>query len=266
MPLPFDLSGKKAVVTGSSRGIGLASASLMARLGAQVIVSGRKAEPARIAAEAICKESGRPDAAAPIVCDIGEKTSVEALIQASLDELGRIDILVCNAAVNPFYGSMLDIPDDKFRRTMETNVMSNHWLCRMVLPAMAERGDGAIVVVSSIGGVHGSDVIGTYGLAKAADMQLVRNIAVEFGHKGVRANSVAPGLIRTDMARALWDNPEYMRPYELRNPSARVGEPSEVAAVVGFLASSGAKYVNGQTIVVDGGMTVTHTERKGTHS
>jgi NAD(P)-dependent dehydrogenase (short-subunit alcohol dehydrogenase family) len=250
----FDLTGKVAVITGSSRGIGRATAEAMADQGAKVVISSRKQDACEAAAAAI--NAKHPGAATAIAASISSKPALEDLVARTQSEVGPIDILVCNAASNPYYGPMSGISDEAFRKILDNNVLSNHWLIQLVLPGMIERRDGAIIVVSSIGGLRGSAELGVYAISKAADMQLVRNLAVEVGHHNVRANAIAPGLIKTDMARALWENPANIERYNTQHPMRRIGEPVEIAGAAVFLASKAGSYVNGQTIVVDGGSTI----------
>lgn len=250
----FDLSGKVAIVTGSTKGIGKAIAANMVYHGADVVVSSRKEDACLAVTEEIntAVGEGRGQATA-IPCHIGYKEQLQGLVDETRNRLGKVDILVCNAAVNPFYGSMLDIPDSAFEKIMDSNIKSNHWLCQMVLPEMVERKDGVIIIVSSVGGLNGSPVLGTYGISKAADMQMARNIATEFGPHNIRANAIAPGLIKTDFARALWENPETLKGATANAALRRIGEPDEVAGMAVFLASAAGSFVTGQTLSVDGG-------------
>ncbi len=200
----FDLSGKVAVVTGSSRGIGRSIAEALAAFGARVVVSSRKADACEEVKSAITAKGGQ---AAVVPCNIGVKDDLARLVAETNRVLGPIDVLVCNAAVNPHFGPSQEIPDSAFDKVMASNVRSNHWLCQMTIPSMAERGGGSVILVSSIGGLKGSALLGAYGISKAADMQMARNLAVEWGPRNVRVNCIAPGLVRTDFARALWENP-----------------------------------------------------------
>ena len=250
----FDLTGKVAVITGSSRGIGRAIAGAMADHGARVVISSRKQD----ACEAVAGEinAKHPGAATAIAASISSKAALEDLVARTTAEVGPIDVLVCNAASNPYFGPMTGLSDDAFRKILDNNVLANHWLIQMCLPGMIERKDGAIIVISSIGGLRGSATLGAYAISKAADLALVRNLAVEVGQHNIRANAIAPGLIRTDFAKALWDNPEATRRFNTEHPMRRIGEPDEIAGAAVFLASRAGSYVNGQTIVVDGGSTI----------
>jgi NAD(P)-dependent dehydrogenase (short-subunit alcohol dehydrogenase family) len=250
----FDLKGRTALITGSSRGIGRAIAERMAEAGAKVVVSSRKLDACQEVVSAIKKAGGEATA---LACNISNKPELQELVERTRQVYGKIDILVCNAAVNPHYGATQDIPDTAFQKVIDCNIRSNHWLCQMVIPEMAERGDGAVLIVSSIGGLKGSSSLGTYGLSKAADMALARNLAVEWGPRNVRVNCIAPGLVRTDFARALWENPETYELTVQRYPLRRIGEPDEIAGAAVFLASRAGSFVTGQTLVIDGGATVT---------
>jgi len=251
----FDLGGKVAVITGSSRGIGRAIALRMAEQGAKVAISSRKAPACEEVAAEINAAHGAGTAIA-VPANISSKEELRALVEAANQAFGRIDILVCNAASNPYYGPLSGIGDDQFRKILDNNVIANHWLVQMVAPQMVERRDGAIIIVSSIGGLRGSPVIGAYNVSKAADMQLARNLAVEYGPHNVRVNCIAPGLIRTDFARALWEDPERLKQVNTMAPLRRIGEPDEIAGTAVFLASRAGSFVTGQTIVVDGGVTI----------
>ncbi|MCG8382972.1 MAG: SDR family oxidoreductase [Gammaproteobacteria bacterium] len=253
----FDLSGKVAVITGSTKGIGKAIAEQMALQGASVVVSSRKPDVCDEVAASINARVGEgPGKAIAIPANISHKEALENLITQTRAQLGKIDILVCNAASNPYYGPMTEISDEQFDKIMSNNIKSNHWLCSMVLPEMQARKDGVIIIVSSIGGLMGHTTLGAYGLSKAADMALARNIAVEYGPDNIRANAIAPGLIKTDFARALWDNPEYLKKTMTGCPLRRIGEPNEIAGAAVFLASDAGRYMTGQTLVVDGGVVV----------
>jgi NAD(P)-dependent dehydrogenase (short-subunit alcohol dehydrogenase family) len=248
----FDLTGKVAIVTGSSRGIGRAIAEAMAEQGATVVISSRKQDACEAVANDIKDAGGR---AIAVAASISDKGALQNLVEETRAQLGKIDILVCNAASNPYFGPMAGITDEQFRKIMDNNVLANHWLTSMVAPEMLERGEGSIIIVSSVGGLTSSTVIGAYNISKAADLQLVRNLAAEFGPKGVRVNAIAPGLVRTDFARALWENSEILKRVTSVAALKRIGEPRELAGAAVFLASDAASFVTGQTLVVDGGST-----------
>lgn len=248
----FDLTGKVAVVTGSSKGIGRAIVERMAEHGAKVVVSSRKADLCEQVAAGIRAKGGE---AAVIPSHIARKEELQNLADRTIAHWGGIDILVCNAAVNPYLGPAAGASDEVYERIMGANVRSNFWLCNMVLPRMAERGGGSVIIISSIGGLRGSSQLGLYAISKAADMQLARNICVEWGPKNIRANAIAPGLIRTDFARALWENPDLYRKRTRDTPLQRIGEPDEIAGAAVFLASQAGSFVTGHTLVIDGGTT-----------
>lgn len=249
----FDLNGKVAVITGSSRGIGRAIAEVFAKAGAKVVVSSRTAEACRPVADGIRAAGGT---AMVVACNVGKPDDVETLVEATLAEWGKIDVLVCNAAINPVYGPMAALTDMAFQKIMQANVLSPLQLCNLVLPGMADRGEGAVIILSSIAGLKGTEVIGAYGISKAADAALTRNLAVEWGPKGIRVNAIAPGLIKTDFARALWENPEMLARVESQSPLRRIGQPEDIAGTALFLATDASRFVTGQTIVADGGETI----------
>ncbi len=251
----FSLKNKVIVITGSSRGIGKSIAEECAKLGAKVVISSRKLEACEAAADEI-NNALNEKSAIPIVANISNPDDLEILVNKTNDEFGKIDVLVCNAASNPYMGGMEDIPLEMFDKIMANNVRSNHILTNLVLPQMKARNDGSIIIVSSIGGLRGSSILGTYNMSKAADIAMVKNIAAEFGPFNIRANAIAPGLIKTDMAKALWENPKILENVTSTNPLRRIGEPVEIAGIAVLLASRAGGYINGETIVVDGGSTV----------
>ena len=255
----FDLTGKVAVVTGSSKGIGRAIAERLAEHGAKVVVSSRKPDACETVAQGIRTKGGE---ATVIPCHIARKEELQNLVDRTTALWGGIDVLVCNAAVNPYMGPAACASDDVYERIMGANVRSNFWLTNMVLPQMAERGGGSVIIISSIGGLRGSPQLGLYAISKAADMQLARNICAEWGPKNIRANTIAPGLICTDFARALWENPDLYRKRTRDTPLQRIGEPDEIAGAAVFLASQAGSFVTGHTLVIDGGTTIGTVARK----
>ncbi|MEO1900217.1 MAG: SDR family oxidoreductase [Alcanivorax sp.] len=249
----FDLTGKVALITGSTRGIGKSIAEEMARAGAKVVISSRKPEPCHEVCEAIKAEGGE---AIAVPCNVGKKDDLMNLVDETLAAFGKIDILVCNAATNPVYGPTAELTDEAWDKIMDTNVKGTFWLCNRVLPEMDKNGGGNVVIISSIAGLRGNTVIGTYGVSKAAEAALARNLAVEWGPRNIRVNAIAPGLVRTDFAKALTEDPERRKRAEERTPVRRIGEPVDIAGVALFLSSSASAYVTGQTIVADGGETI----------
>jgi NAD(P)-dependent dehydrogenase (short-subunit alcohol dehydrogenase family) len=246
----FDLSGKVALITGSSRGIGKAIAQQLAAHGAKVVISSRKLDSCEAVAADITASGGTAFAHA---CHVGHKAELQGLIDATVARWGKIDIVVGNAASNPTFGPSIDTPDEAWEKVFKTNVLSNVWLCNMTLPAMAARRDGAIIIVSSVGGLIGSAYLGAYCVSKAADMQLVRNLAVEWGPHNIRINCIAPGIIRTHFSRALWADPDRAAAFAKLNPLRRLGDPDDVAGLAVLLASRAGSFMTGQTLVVDGG-------------
>lgn len=251
----FDMTGQVAIITGSSRGIGKAIALEMAAQGAKVVISSRKAEACDATAAEINAQFGEGTAIA-VPANISSKDDLQNLVNETRRAFGKVTAVICNAASNPYYGPSLGISDDQFRKILDNNIVSNHWLISMTAPEMLERGEGSIIIISSVGGLKGSPIIGAYCISKAADMQMARNLAVEFGPRGVRVNCIAPGLVRTDMARALWENPETLKASTAAACLKRIGEPHEIAGAAVFLASKAGAFTTGQTIVCDGGATI----------
>ncbi len=219
-----------------------------------MVVSSRKQDACEAAARDINAEFGKGQRiAVPIPCNINYQDQIDALIAGTRKVFGKIDILVCNAAVNPYQGPAAEISEEAFDKTINGNIKANHWLCYKVIPEMVERKDGSIIIISSLGGFRGQRSLGTYALTKAADMQLARNIVAEYGRFNIRANCIAPGLIKTDMAYALWSNPEFLKRAVEHTPMGRIGEPDEIAGAAVYFASRASSFTNGQTIICDGG-------------
>ena len=249
----FDMTGKVALITGSTKGIGRSIAEEMARLGAKVVISSRKADACEQVANEL-KEQGYE--AITIPCHVGKKEDLQNLVDKTNEAWGSIDVLVCNAATNPVYGTTAEMTDEAWDKIMDTNVKGTFWLTNMVLPQMAGKGEGAVVLLSSIAGIRGNTTIGTYGVSKAAEAALARNLAVEWGPKGIRVNSIAPGLIKTDFAKALWEDPVRVKRAEDKTPLRRIGDPVDIAGLAVFLSTKASAYVTGQVIVADGGETI----------
>ena len=246
----FDLKGKVAVVTGSSRGIGRAIAEMFAEAGAKVVISSRKAEACEPVAEGIRAKGGE---AMVIPCHIGDTEQLQNLVDKTIAEWGQIDVLVPNAAINPVYGPLQDLGDEVFDKMLITNVRVINTLCKMVLPGMAEKGGGAVVVISSVAAIKGSTNLGAYGVTKAADAALVRSLALEWGPSNIRVNAIGPGLVKTDFAKALWTDKDRMERINNANPLRRMGMPEEIAGTALWLATPASGYVTGQLIIADGG-------------
>lgn len=251
----FDLTGKVAIITGSSRGIGKAIAERLAEHGAKVVISSRKQDACEEVANALNAKHGEGTAIA-VAASISRKEDLEQLVAATNQSFGKVDIVVCNAASNPYYGPLGGISDDQFRKILDNNIISNHWLINLCVPQMIERKEGSVIIVSSIGGLRGNTTIGAYNISKAADFQLARNLAHEYGPHGVRVNCIAPGLIKTDFAKALWDDPKTLEKATAGVPLRRIGEPDEIAGAAVYLASPASRFMTGQAMVCDGGATI----------
>ena len=249
----FDLSGKVALVTGSTRGIGRSIAEELARAGARVCISSRKADAGEQTRRDFERE-GHEVMAQP--CNVSRKDELQSLVDATAAKWGRIDIVVANAASNPYYGPLASIGDDAFDKIIGNNVKSVLWLAAMTLPGMAERRSGSFTLVGSIGGLLANTVIGAYGISKAAGHHLVRNLAAEWGPHNVRVNAIAPGLVKTEFARALWEDEKRSRERIEATPLRRLGEPRDIGGIAVFLASDAAAFITGQCIVADGGVTI----------
>jgi NAD(P)-dependent dehydrogenase (short-subunit alcohol dehydrogenase family) len=249
----FDLRDKVVIVTGSSRGIGKAIAWLFAKAGAKVVISSRDAQ----ACEAVVRElKQQGHEAIALACHVGRKDQLRSLVDNTVSHWGKVDVLVCNAATNPVFGTLKDIDDGAFDKIMSTNVKSVLQLCNMICPLMAANGSGSVILMSSIAALRGNREIGAYGVSKAALAALTRNLAVEWGPQGIRVNAIAPGLVKTDFARALWEDPDRLKRAESRTPLRRIGEPNDIAGVALFLATQASAYVTGEMIVADGGETI----------
>jgi len=249
----FDLTGKVALVTGSTRGIGKSIAEELAKAGAKICVSSRKADGCEQTLAEFRKQ-GFDAMAQP--CNVSRKEELQALVDATQKKWGRLDIAIANAASNPYYGPLTGLPDEAFDKIFANNVKSSLWLASMTLPGMAARGGGAFIIVGSIGGILANTVIGAYGMSKAADHHLVRNLAAEWGPRNVRVNAIAPGLVRTEFARALWEDDKRRAEREQATPLRRLGEPKDIGGIAVFLASEAAAFITGQVIVADGGVTI----------
>lgn len=253
MTLPYSLAGKVAIVTGGSKGIGLSIVHHLAALGAKVVIASRKIDACKAAVAEVEAKGG---AALAVACNISRKDDCFALVQAARDKWGRVDIFVANAAVNPVYGPLAELEDSAFEKVMTSNVHSLLWFAQAAMPLMAEQGGGAFIVISSIGGLRGSPTLGAYGISKTADIGVVRSLAVEWGPENITVNCIMPGLVKTDFARALWENPELAADRIKRTPVRRLGEPDDIGGIAAFLAGPWARFITGEVIVADGGTTI----------
>jgi NAD(P)-dependent dehydrogenase (short-subunit alcohol dehydrogenase family) len=248
----FDLTGRVALTLGSSKGMGKAMAEALAMHGASVVLSSRKQDQCDAAAAEINARIGA-ERVIGIACNAGHKAQLQSLVEQTRTRLGPIDILLNNAGVNPFYGSSMDIPDDAFDKIMAVNVKANLWICNMVIPDMKAKGRGSIMITSSTGAFGPSATLGAYNISKLADIALVRNLALEHGPAGVRVNAICPGLVKTDFAKALWDNPEAAQRVNEQTPLRRLGEPEDFMGIAVYLASDSSAWMTGQALTVCGG-------------
>jgi dehydrogenase/reductase SDR family member 4 len=253
MPAMFDLKGKVALVTGATRGIGKSIAEELARAGAKLAICSRKAEACE-QTRAEFERSGFEVLAKP--CNVSRREELQAFVDATSAKWDAIDIVVANAASNPYYGPLTEISDEAFDKIIASNLKSVLWLAGMTLPGMAARGGGCLILVGSIGGILANSVIGAYGISKAAGHHLVRNLAAEWGPKNVRVNAIAPGLVKTEFARALWEDEKRRNERIAATPLRRLGEPRDIGGIAVFLASPAAAFITGQCIVADGGVTI----------
>jgi NAD(P)-dependent dehydrogenase (short-subunit alcohol dehydrogenase family) len=249
----FDLTGQVALVTGASRGIGLASARALAQAGAEVVLCSHEAAECEAAAATLRAEGLRADVA---IADLTQREPVDALAAQVLARHGRIDVLVCNAGAAPHMGPIGSASDADWDLTMTLNLRGVLWLTTPVITHMAARGSGSVVLMSSIAGVRGNKGLGLYGLSKAALAELARNLAVEWGPSGVRVNAVSPGVTRTEFARPLTDRPDVMERRLALTPLRRIADPEEIAGAVLYLASPGGAFTTGHNLIVDGGTTI----------
>jgi NAD(P)-dependent dehydrogenase (short-subunit alcohol dehydrogenase family) len=246
----FDLTGRVALVTGASRGIGSAIAGALAEQGAQVVLSSRK--QADLDEEAARINATYPERAWPIAAHAGRPEDLDRLVKSVMERFAHIDILVNNAATNPYVGPVLGAEVTAWDKTFEVNLRGVFVLTKLVYEAWMETHGGAIVNVASVGGLRPGLGLGVYNVTKAGVIMLTRQLARELGGK-VRVNAVAPGLIKTRFAEALWGNEAILERVLASNPMGRIGVPDEVASAVAFLASDAASYINGEVIVIDGG-------------
>jgi len=247
----FDLSGKTAVITGGSSGIGFAIAEAYVELGANVLIAGNQPEALQTAADTLNQR--RAGSAQWLEADLTSRAATGGLVEASTAALGSVDVLVSNAGIEGHVGPIGEVDDDLYRRTFQVNLDAGVWLSSGFAPGMAKNGGGAIILMSSLSALRGNGAIGVYSLTKAALIQLARTLAVEWGPSNIRANAIVPGLIETPFAKGLMSNEAFMKRRMQATPLRRVGQPSEIAATAAYLASPGGAFTTGQAIVVDGG-------------
>ena len=249
----FSLSGKVALVTGGTRGLGLAICKFLSEHGAHVVVSDLDDKACSSTAASLREQGGT---ATGIACDLAAPYAAKELLLQAEREVGPVDVLVSNAGIQGPSGPLADATEQDWQAVFELNLRASAHLCNSVIPGMAARGTGSVVLMSSIAGLRGNRNIGLYGMSKAALAQLARNLAVEWGPQGVRVNSIAPGLIRTPLSQGLLNDEGFLQRRLQATPLRRVGEPEEIAAVVLMLASRAGGFITGQNLVVDGGTTI----------
>jgi NAD(P)-dependent dehydrogenase (short-subunit alcohol dehydrogenase family) len=249
----FDISGKVALVTGASRGIGQSIAERFAEAGAKVVLASRKQDELDKVAAGIKAQGGE---AIAIAAHTGKKDTLQALVQQATATYGKIDILVNNAATNPHFGPVLEAEDSLWMKTLEVNLMGVVWLCQQVVPVMRANGGGRIINVASIVGLNPGNFQGIYSATKAALLSLTKTLAMELGPDNIQINAIAPGLIQTKFAQVIWENDALMKTFEAKTPAGRIGQPDDIAGLALWLASPAAAFTTGSVITVDGGMTL----------
>ena len=247
------LEQQTALVTGGSRGIGLAIAHALAGAGANVVVAARHGDEVELAAQSIRESGGK---AVAVAANVSRAEDVAALVRSAENAYGPVDILVNNAATNLHFGPLLDADDGIWAKMIETNLLSAVRLCRLVVPGMRVKGHGKIINIASIAGIQPGIGQGVYGALKAALIQLTRSLAVELGPDNIQVNAIAPGLIQTRFAQVLHETPTIRQSVEHATPLGRIGEPDEIAGAALYLASSASSFMTGHVLVVDGGLTL----------
>lgn len=251
----FRLDGKVAVLTGASRGIGEAIAVAFAAQGAKVVLASRKQADLQAVADRITAAGGT---ALAVACHVGKSDEITALVDTAEKTFGQVDVLVNNAATNPYFGPLVDTPDSAFDKTFEVNVKGYFWMIRALVRHLRARGakDGAVVSVASVAGLEAAPMMGAYGMTKAAVISMTKTLAYELGGSNVRVNAIAPGFVDTRFAAAIVQNEGLLAEVVKKTPLGRVAQPEEIAGGVLYLLSDAASYLTGHTLVIDGGMTV----------
>lgn len=249
----FDIAGKVAIITGSTRGIGQAIAERFAQAGAKVVISSRKQD----ACDATAKElTDKGYDAIAIAAHNGDKSALQNLVAKTIEQYGTLNILVNNAATNPHFGQMMDAEDSMWQKTIEVNIMGNFWLTQAAVKHMRTIGGGKIINVASVNGLRPGGFQGIYSMTKAAVISITKTLAMELAGDNIQVNAIAPGLIKTKFAQAIWDNESLHESVVGRTPMGRIGEPDEIAGMAMYLASPASSFATGQVFVVDGGITI----------
>src|SRR5258706_1014337 len=249
----FSLTGKVAIVTGASRGIGEATAQAYARAGAKVVLASRKPDGLNVVADAIRAAGGE---ATPIAAHMGEQAAVKALVQKAIEVYGGVDIVVNNAATNPHFGPLLTSEESMWDKTLDVNLRGYFRLIREAVPHMIARGGGKVINIASIAGLMPSPGMGLYGITKAAVIMMTRTLALELAPNNIQVNAIAPGFIKTKFSQALWDNDQLHDVIIGNPPAGRFADVSEITGIALYLASPASSFTTGQAIVVDGGLTL----------
>ncbi len=249
----FDIAGKVAIITGASRGIGQAIAECYAQAGAKVVLSSRRQDGLDAAAESIRAQGGE---ALPVAAHNGDKAALQKLVEAAMQAYGRVDILVNNAATNPHFGTLLEAEDSLWQKTIEVNIMGNVWLTQAVVPVMRQQGGGKIINIASVNGLRPGTMQGIYSATKAAIISLTRTLAMELADDGIQVNAIAPGLIQTKFASAIWDNEALAEQVIQRTPQRRLGQPEDIGGIALYLAAPASNFCTGEVFVIDGGLSI----------
>lgn len=251
----FDVKGKVAIVTGASRGIGLAIVEALAEAGAKVVLSSRRQDGLNEVASVLQSRRQKLDVY-PIAAHNGNKEQLKNLVEKTLEHYGTVDILVNNAATNPHFGTLLEAEDSLWQKTIEVNLMGNVWLTQQVVPIMRAKGGGKIINVASVNALRPGRYQGIYSITKAAVVNLTQTLAMELAADNIQVNAIAPGLVKTKFAEAIWSNEDLLQGIISRTPAGRIGEPDDIAGIVIYLASPASDFATGQVFVVDGGLTI----------
>ncbi len=249
----FNISGKVAIITGASRGIGKAIAARFGEAGAKVVLSSRKQESLD---EVSAEFTALGYDTIPIAAHNGNKDALNALVEQTVATYGGVDVVVNNAATNPHFGTLLDAEDSMWQKTIEVNLLGNVWLTKACVAQMRERGGGKIINVASVNGLRPGTYQGIYSITKAAVINLTQTLAMELASDNIQVNAIAPGLIKTKFAQAIWENDTLLEGVTNRTPAGRVGEPDEIAGIAHYLAAPASNFATGQVFVIDGGITV----------